>query len=272
MGMQRHFLTGCASGIGRHLAGVLQARGDWVAACDLDLPTLRIIAREDGWDPERVHCFGFDVTDGAAWQRVWPEAVAALGHIDTLLNIAGVLDAAYVLDSDDALVDRTLDVNVKGVMFGTRVAADYMVHKGSGHIINIASIAGLVAAPGLSVYCASKFAVRAYTLAAALELRPRGVDVTVVCPASINTPMFQRQRDNDAAELFYSGLQILTLDDIEHAIVRRALGARPLEVHVPRGKARLSQFVNVFPSLASLFLPLYQWSGRRRMRRHRAQD
>lgn len=259
----RYFLTGCASGMAKHLTNVLQARGDYVFATDVNLAALEQCARELGWPEDRVPLRQLDVTDPDAWERVFAEAVAAFDHIDVTMNIAGLLLASWVQESPLKEINGQIDVNVKGVIFGTRISARHMLERGKGHIINIASIAGVVPVPGMSIYAASKFAVRGYSLSAALEMRPKGVYVTAICPASVQTPMLDHEVGNDAAEMFFSGVRILTLKDIERAIFK-ALRRKPYEVHLPWLKLKLVQIMGMAPWLGPWVLPFYRWAGQRR--------
>src|SRR5213079_2909142 len=93
----------------------------------------------------------------------------------------------------------------KGVMLGTNAAIRAMIPRGSGHVVNIASIAGLVPVPGLAIYSASKHAARAYSIAVAQEVRPHGVYVTAVCPTVVATPMMDMQVDREEAAYTFSG-------------------------------------------------------------------
>src|SRR5690606_5401368 len=136
---QRFFITGCASGIGRHAADVLVAAGHTVFATDLRPDALREFAAARAWPQDRAHCSGLDVRDPAAWEAVFAEAIRVMGGVDVLLNVAGLLRPGYVLDTDARDVDLHFDVNTKGVIHGTRVAARYMAGRRRGHIINIAS-------------------------------------------------------------------------------------------------------------------------------------
>jgi 3-oxoacyl-[acyl-carrier protein] reductase len=265
------FLTGCASGIGRHMTEVLRRRGNRVFATDLDEAALSRVAEELGWPPETVRTARLDVTDYAAWEAVFAEAVDCFGGVDVTMNIAGLLLSSWAEETPRKEIDGQVDVNIKGVIYGTRVSAAHMAARGHGHIINIASIAGLTPVPGMAVYCATKYAVRAYSISAAMELRPKGVYVTAFCPATVQTPMLDNQEGVDAAELFFSGLRILTLADIEKAMLKRALPKKPLEVHVPRFKLWYTHLLDQMPGLGPLIAPVYQWSGRRRQRQRRQQ-
>ena len=267
------FLTGCASGMARHLTGVLLGQGHRVFATDVNLPALEATAQDRGWAQDRVRLRALDVRNADDWEKVFGEAVQEFGHIDVCMNIAGLLLAAWAEEQPVNEVHSQIDVNLKGVIFGTRIAARHMVPRGKGHIINIASIAGLTPVPGLAVYAATKYAVRAYSLSVNMELRKKGVYVTAICPASVQTPMLDAQLHNDAADLFYSGYRMLTVEEIEYAILHRAMRRRPpYEVHVPRLKTKLGKFVDLFPAVGPVFAPLYKWSGRRRQAQRRAEE
>ncbi len=205
----RVFLTGCASGIGQHLADVFLDAGHVVFATDLDEPRLQAHAQAWAWPADRGLVAQLDVSCAVAWARVFARAVAEMGAVDVLINVAGYLLPGYVGEFATEEVDRHLDINTKGVIFGTHTAAKHMVSRGCGHIINIASLAGLAPVPGLGLYSASKYAVRGFSLAVAQELRLRGVAVTVVCPDAVHTPMLTRQVAYREAALTFSGSRVL---------------------------------------------------------------
>jgi 3-oxoacyl-[acyl-carrier protein] reductase len=269
--VQTVFITGAASGIGKHLTGVFLQKGYRVFATDVNEEALQTAAQESAWPKEPLRLAQLDVSNHAQWESVFAEAVAAWDGIDIIMNVAGLLLASRCHETPTHEIDAQVDVNVKGVIYGTRIAAAHMKKRGNGHIINIASLAGVTPVPGLAVYCATKFAVRAYSLAAALELRPHGIHVTVVCPATVQTPMLNNQLHNDDAELYFSGLRILTVEAVERCIFNRVLPKKPLEANLPRVKGRLLSLTNLIPWAAPLLLPLYHWSGNRRMRRRRKQ-
>ena len=260
----RFFITGCASGIGRHLADVLLAAGHRVFATDLDEVALRAHAEASAWPADRAHTRRLDVTQAGAWDLVFAEAVRTLGAVDVLCNVAGYLLPGYVGDFDAEAVHRHLDVNTKGVIFGTHTAARHMLGRGAGHIINIASLAALAPIPGISLYSASKYAVRGFSLAAAQELRPRGVAVTVVCPDAVQTPMLDLQVGYREAAMTFSGGRLLTVADIADAIVHRALPRRPLEIYLPRSRALLARLADLFPRAALWLRPILDRRGRAR--------
>jgi NAD(P)-dependent dehydrogenase (short-subunit alcohol dehydrogenase family) len=247
-------VTGCASGIGRQLATALYQRGDRILVTDIDQSRLEAEAAASWNDRERVEVLALDVRDAAAWERVIERAVARWGRIDVLLNVAGYLAAGWAHEMSAEIVHRTIDVNVKGVMFGTMAAARQMVRQGSGHIVNFASLAAVAAVPGIAIYAASKHAVRGFSLGVAQELAPHGIDVTVVCPGLVATPMLDTQVVRPEAALTFATARPLSVDEVTAAVVGRGLAERPLElfVTVPRsGQVALSKLGNAFPRLAA---------------------
>ncbi|HOK09398.1 MAG TPA: SDR family oxidoreductase [Candidatus Hydrogenedens sp.] len=266
------FLTGCASGMGRHMTTVFLRQGHKVIATDINAEQLEQVATEEGWNPSQVRLFRLDVTNYNEWEDVFQKAVKEWGGIDVTINFAGLLLSSWATETPLKEIHSQIDVNLKGTIFGTQISARHMVERGSGHIINISSIAGVVPVPGLSIYSASKHAVRAYSLSVALELKKKGVYVTVICPATVQTPMLDNQLHVEAAELYFSGLRILTVKDIEKAIVKRALPKKPMEIFIPRFKVKLFQIVSLCPSLGRFISPIYQWAGRWRQNRRRKKN
>jgi 3-oxoacyl-[acyl-carrier protein] reductase len=260
--MQTMLLTGCASGIGRHLTGALARRGHRVAATDVDEASLDRAAAEDRWPKEHVSCQHLDVRDEAGWEDAFDRAARAHGQVDVLMNVAGVLKPAWVHELSAADVDLHLEVNVKGTVLGTRAAARRMRERRSGHVINFGSLASLAPVPGLSLYTASKFAVRGFSLAAATELARHGVAVTVVMPDAVQTPMLDLQADYEEAALTFSGDRPLTVEDIER-VVLDVLVRRPMEVAYPAKRGALARLANALPDASRLLAPVLAKKGRR---------
>jgi 3-oxoacyl-[acyl-carrier protein] reductase len=171
-----------------------------------------------------------------------------------MLNIAGFLKPGNVLDVPPELLAQHLDVNAKGLMFACQAGARQMVAQGHGHIINVASIAGLSHVPGLSAYAASKHAARGFSLSLALELAERGVAVSVLCPDAVETPMLTLQEDYEEAGMVFASRRPLSLAEVERAI-RRLMRTRELELvlDVPfSGRAVSARLANLFPPLTRL--------------------
>ncbi len=267
---QHIIVTGCASGIGRRLAGELARRGHRLMATDVDLTALEQAAERDGWPRETVRLAALDVRNGDAWEQVLDSALAPWPRIDVLYNVAGVVQPGYVHEIARPAIDFHLDINAKGVILGTQAASRRMVAQGAGQIVNIASLAGIAAVPGLALYSASKFAVRGFSLAVAQELRPHGVYVTVVCPDAVQTAMVDLQIDYPEAALTFSGKRILSVDQVVEILVGQVLEKRPLEVMIPRSRGWMAKLTSLWPGLAGALLPRLTQQGLSRQRRMQA--
>lgn len=261
---QTFFLTGCASGIGRHLADGLVAQGHSMWATDVNLDALARHAAEKSWPESRVRVRQLDVRDAGAWEDQVREAASAFGRVDVLMNVAGYLWADKCHETSAEAVHLSLDINAKGVIFGTQAAARQMLRQGGGHVINICSMAGLAPIPSLAVYSASKYAVRGFSIAAAQELRPHNVYVTVICPDAVETPMIAPQRERDEGAILFSSPRLLSVEDVARAVFTRALPHRPLEVYLPAHRGLLARFSDLLPAAAFKLAPLFERRGRAR--------
>ncbi len=264
-------VTGSASGIGRHVAESYYRAGHRVVFADLSAPRLeQICAQLPTGTGGAALPMAFDVRDEQGWECVLTETVARWGRLDVLLNIAGYLHVDELLSTPLAAVHHHLDINTKGVIFGTLLAAQHMRHQPTGgHIINIASLAGIAAVPGLTLYSASKFAVRGFSLAAARELAPYNITVTVICPDAVQTPMLELQVDRPEAALTFSGGRILTVAEVAAAI-EAARQRRPLEVTIPRYRGWLAKLAGFSPTLSGWLLETLRRRGLRQQARQQA--
>ncbi len=244
-------ITGAAKGIGRHLAQCFLAKNFQVIATDIDFELL-----EKGWNTtsnlentEGVHLEKLDVTKPQEWQLLKEKIKKKYGKLDICINNAGVVMPSFLKDLDVQTIDYQIDVNSKGMMYGTKYAADLMIEQGSGHIINIASLAGVAPINGLAVYSASKYATRGFSLAVVPELQQYGVHLSVVCQDLVDTDMLTLQLDYKASALSFSGKKYLTVEDIEHAVFKRALAHKEVEILVPKGRGLTAKLGNFFPSI-----------------------
>lgn len=263
----RVFVTGAASGIGRALVDALAAAGSHVVATDRDQQGLLRAAQAGAWPEARVWPVCLDVTDGVAWDAICAIAERRHGPIDVLLNVAGYLEPGWTYEIEEEAIDRHFAVNLKGVALGMRQLLPRMIERGRGHIINVASLAALAPIPGIALYSASKYAVRAYSLAAAQEIRGKGVAITVVCPDAVRTPMLELQRDFEQAAMTFSGPRVLEPEEIVASILDEALVRRPLELYVPRRRGWLARAADLAPSLALRISPYLARRGRAQQHR-----
>ncbi len=257
-------LTGAASGIGRHLADCLVTRGERLLATDVAVEPLENYATAQGWPQDRVRTARLDVRSTEDWEAAIAAAATNWGRLDVLLNVAGYVHPGWIHEVDAEEIDRHIDINTKGVILGTRAAARQMVKQGHGQIVNIASLAGIAPIPGISLYSASKFAVRGFTLAVAEELRPHGVTVSVVCPDAVDTPMLDKQIDFTEAAMTFSGRRALQVEDVARAVLDVALVRKRLEVTLPRHRAWMAKLTSLWPALSRPLLPRLTQQGLRR--------
>jgi NADP-dependent 3-hydroxy acid dehydrogenase YdfG len=190
--MTRHFedkvaiVTGGATGIGRALAGALLARGAKVVITGRRAARLAEAEATLGHG-ERLHAVVNDVTDFEALKRLVDEIISREGGVDFMFNNAGAGMAGEVKDSTLDDWDRMWSVNVKGVVNGIHAVYPHMIERGSGHIVNIGSGAGLVPQGGMAHYVAAKHAVTGLSGSLRMEARQYGVKVTVACPGAIES-------------------------------------------------------------------------------------
>jgi 3alpha(or 20beta)-hydroxysteroid dehydrogenase len=142
-----------------------------------------------------VHFRHLDVTDPRQWDAAVQAAEERFGHLEVLVNNAGVVRVAPVVEESDDGWHTTMAVNATGVFYGMRAAIPAMRRNGRGSIVNVASIYGPVGAPGYVAYTASKGAVIAMTKVAALEHAPHRIRVNAICPGPVRTPMSEQEGD-----------------------------------------------------------------------------
>jgi NAD(P)-dependent dehydrogenase (short-subunit alcohol dehydrogenase family) len=186
------FVTGGASGIGAALASRLAEGGAEVWIADRQLGAAQELAQRLSSGGAKAHAVELDVRSYASFERVVAEAAQQSGKIDYLFNNAGIgvggeVDSYTLDDWNDVF-----DVNLHGVVHGIQAVYPIMIRQGSGHIVNTASMAGLLAAPGTVSYTASKHAVVGLSRALRVEAERHGVRVSVLCPGAIRTPILTR--------------------------------------------------------------------------------
>jgi NAD(P)-dependent dehydrogenase (short-subunit alcohol dehydrogenase family) len=182
-------VTGAGSGIGAALSRALGAAGAHVVCADLDeVAAARTASSVTGSARPAL----LDVTDGAAVQALVDEVVAQHGRLDLMFNNAGITFIGETQDLSLAQWDAIIDVNLRGVVHGVAAAYPVMIRQGGGHVVNTASMGGLMAAGLITSYVATKHAVVGLSLALRTEAAAHGVGVTVVCPAAVETPILDQ--------------------------------------------------------------------------------
>ena len=175
------FVTGGASGIGFGMAEALAGAGMKVVIADIEANALEQAAAKLKSSGAAVHAIQLDVTDRAAMESAAADAEEAFGAVDVVCNNAGVCWRGFMTDASYDDWDWVLGVNLGGVVNGIRTFVPRLIARGEGgHVVNTASMAGLMASPGNSVYCTSKFAVVGLSEGLRKELAPKGIGVTVL--------------------------------------------------------------------------------------------
>ncbi len=265
--MRTAVVTGAGSGLGRAIATDLAGRGFAVWATDVDAAAAARTATEIGGDASAQT---LDVRDEAACRALAAAVVATAGRLDLWVNNAGVLSPGLAWEQDEGTRGAMLSINAAGTMNGTVAALERMVPAGRGHVVNVISLAGIVAAPGEVAYAASKHAAMAFTLGTLFDLRRAGhgsIDVSAVCPDGIWTPMLEDKLDDPDAAGSFSG-QLLTPAEVAQEVGRLTEHPRPILV-LPRWRGPLLRTFDLFPRLAIRLLPAVMWDARRRQRRYK---
>lgn len=183
-------VTGGGSGIGRALAIELASRGAKVCVADLHLEAAQQVAEACG---PKARAVKLDVRDAAAVKDCIDSFTWEMGRLDYLFNNAGIGIGGETDEIPLAAWQHIVDINVYGVLHGVLAAYPIMVKQGFGHIVNVASLAGLGPAPLLAPYALTKHAVVGLSTSLRMEAAPRGVKVSALCPAAIETPILDSE-------------------------------------------------------------------------------
>jgi len=265
-GMRTAVVTGAGSGLGRAIAAELASRGYRVHLTDVDAGAADRAAAEIGGEARGS---ALDVRDGTACHAL-AESIAHSGSLDLWVNNAGVFYSGPPWAQSEDQRQTMLDVNATGLMNGTIAALGPMRAAGIGHVVNVVSLAGIVAAPGEVAYSASKHAALAFTLGTLFDLRrsgERSIQLSAVCPDGIWTPMLEDKLDDPDAAGSFSG-RLLTAEEVAKEVGRLTERPRPILI-VPRWRGPLLRFFDLFPGLALRLLPLVMADARRKQRRYK---
>lgn len=216
------FVTGGASGIGRAVAQLFGERGWFVGLADIDGPGMKETAAAIPAGKSSVH--KLDVRDRAAWDDALGAcAAAAGGKIDVVFNNAGIPLGGSLIENSAAEIERCLDINLKGVLFGAQAAHPWLKASAPGScLLNTASAAGIYGTPGASVYSATKFGVRAITESLDGEWFDDGIKVADLMPGFIDTPLIDKapnalSNEDIRSRVTGAGLEITPVSEVAEA-------------------------------------------------------
>ncbi|HEX3325509.1 MAG TPA: SDR family NAD(P)-dependent oxidoreductase [Actinomycetota bacterium] len=264
--MRTAVITGAGSGLGRAIALELGRRGFRAQVTDIDPDAAARTAAAIG---ESASASILDVRDEAAC-RATAKAAAEAGSLDIWVNNAGVLFTGLSWEQSEESRGTMLEINTTGTMNGTVAAVEQMTSAGRGHVINVISLAGIVAAPGEVAYAASKHAAMAFTLGTLFDLRRSGISgvhLSAVCPDGIWTPMLEDKLDDPNAAGSFSG-HLLTAERVAAEVGKLTERPRPVLV-IPRWRGPVLRAFDLFPRLAVRMLPFALWDARRKQRSYK---
>lgn len=187
-------VTGGASGIGRALARELAKRGCEVVLADRQIRLAEEVASEIRASGGKARACEVDVTDYSSVEQLVLETTARTGRLDYIVNNAGIGFGGNVKDYSIKDWNQIVDVNLRGVINGVQAAYQIMINQGFGHIVNTASMAGLIPSPGVVAYATTKHAVVGLSKSLRAEAISAGVYVSVLCPGVIRTPILEGGR------------------------------------------------------------------------------
>jgi 3-dehydrosphinganine reductase len=258
-------VTGGSSGIGLSLAKALAARGTHVFILARRLEQLEVALKEiEGLRLNAQQKFGVisaDVSNPGQIKEKLVDFIQRYGCPDILINAAGVVHPGEFIELDDELTAWMINVNYLGTAYVTRQVAPGMVTRKSGLIINFSSVAGYVALfYGYTAYCGSKYAVRGFTDALRLEMKPRGVQVAIVFPADVDTPQhdYEIQHQTGLVKAFHQVLvnlfngKVISPDQVANEVLKDAAKGR--YIINPGPDAKFGYFAAGF--LGNLVYPL----------------
>jgi 3-dehydrosphinganine reductase len=246
-------ITGASSGLGEALGRRLLEEGADLALAarsEDKLSRLREELRSRARPDQRVEIFPCDVSDPAQTERVVARLVETMGPPDMLINNAGILEEGYFESLPLSTFRKVFDVNYFGALHCTKAVLPHFMQRGAGRIVNIASLGGKIASFGYSAYASSKHALVGLTEVLRLELTPKGIGVTLVCPGEFESPMVEKLNTYRTREnaLVTQTVPVLPLATVVEEIVSGLAKERYLII--PGRTARLVELANRwFPSL-----------------------
>ena len=242
-------VTGAGSGIGAELTRQLIGAGASVAAVDRDAEGLRAVA-----ELPRVSTYTVDIADPDAVRTLPDEVIAAHGHIDGLINNAGIIQPfVHVADLDDATIKRVMSVNFTGTLSMCRAFLPHLTARPQAHLANVSSMGGFFPFPGQTVYGASKAAVRLLTEGLYTELVDTNVSVSVIFPGAVETGITEHSGVDQPMDASDSTMPMLTADKAAAQILE-GIEKNKLHIYVGTDSKMMNLATKVAPRPAFRFV------------------
>jgi NADP-dependent 3-hydroxy acid dehydrogenase YdfG len=260
-------ITGAAGGIGTAVAHLFAEEGAVLVLTDIRREKLEEVGRTLKESGKRVLVQAHDVTDPESWTMLMEKIQDELGRIDILINNAGVVQPGAAEKIAINHIQNQVEVNFLGTVYGCRAALRLMKAQKSGKIINVASLGGIVPMPGEAVYSATKHAIRGYSLSLFAELLDAPINITVVCPDSVETPQLDYELLHDEAVMSFIGEPMLP-EKVAQAVFSASLKNKS-ERLVPTSMGVFCRTGMAFPGIFFFLFPLLKKIGLRTMKKRR---
>jgi short-subunit dehydrogenase len=238
-------ITGASSGIGKQLAVDLATHGAIVVGCGRSIARLKETLKEVRRTSPSSTMIGCDVGDAEQVHGMIGKVLDDYGRIDILINNAGIGMRRPFAETPLETVEAIVRTNYLGAVYCTREALPSMIARGSGHIVNISSGAGKIGTLNLAAYCGSKFALNGWAESLYHELKPLGINVSVICPGPVRTEFNRNFRDVEPK----SPASIIVTPDVVSHHVLEAIRKNKFEVVIPRWLAFVCLFKRLMPNL-----------------------
>jgi 3-oxoacyl-[acyl-carrier protein] reductase len=253
-------ITGGSNGIGSATAKYLFDKGANIVKADIMIKKRQLIEVSEQNYKKKMMEFPLDVRDMQSWESLFSAVAEVFGKADILINCAGILIPGSLQELNKEQIEDQLLVNLLGPITGSKVFLPLFKELNRGHIINIASLAGIAPIPYESVYSASKFGLRGFSLALAYELKNTGVKVSVICPDAVVTNQVLSEAHYENANLTFTG-NLFDREYIAENIYKTILHPRK-EILITPLRGLLCKIGGNSTHFMSAMLPLFDMIGR----------
>ncbi len=258
-------VTGAGSGIGKALIKMFADEGAKVVLAGLTEEKIVKYSNElksKGVDAIAVQT---DVRKLEMVKNLIDKTMQKHGRIDVMINNAGIILPGDIDVSDYGDVDRQIQTNLYGIIYGTKEVIPIMKKQGFGHIVNTSSLAGVVPEPGSAIYSATKFAIRGFGLAVRLELMDTGVSISTLLPDSVETPQLQYEATHNGSPMSF--LDKPQTPEAVALAVKNAILKNKVEFYVPNSQGIVARIGLMWPWLLPMLWPMLRKTGKKNLKK-----
>ncbi len=256
-------VTGAGSGIGKAIIKMFADEGAKVVLAGLTEEKIVKYSNElksKGVDAIAVQT---DVRKLEMVKNLIGKTMQKHGRIDIMINNAGIILPADIDASDYTDIDRQIQTNLYGIVYGTKEVIPIMKKQGFGHIVNTSSLAGVVPEPSSAIYSATKFAIRGFDLAVRLELMDTGVSISTLLPDSVETPQLQYEATHNGSPMSFLD-KPQTPEAVAQA-VKNAILKNRVEVYVPNSQGIVARIALMWPWILPMVWPMLRKTGKKNL-------